>query len=163
MRSALWMRCRAVESIGASVGSAAVFAWLTANAVQWKISPEFCVGMPAEIVLFDAAYEPIMAWTLPQVYAKAWRGHDVEELRRIGQVTSEVQAAALRDYFARVEDLDVEVQLLEVRPRGDHRTVRFTRRDRFRDPLGRLVTQETAVQKDIARTANGLRFVLSGP
>ena len=100
---------------------------------------------------------------LLQRYAKAWRGHDVEELRRIGQVTSEVQAAALRDYFARVEDLDVEVQLLEVRPRGDHRTVRFTRRDRFRDPLGRLVTQETAVQKDIARTANGLRFVLSGP
>src|SRR5207247_1593995 len=59
---------------------------------------------------------------LLQRYAKAWRGHDVEELRRIGQVTSEVQAAALRDYFARVEDLDVEVQLLEVRPRGDHRT-----------------------------------------
>jgi len=100
---------------------------------------------------------------LLQRYAKAWRGHDVEELRRIGQVTSEVQAAALRDYFARVEDLDVEVQLLSVRPRGDHRTVRFTRRDRFRDPLGRLVTQETAVEKDVARTANGLRFVLSGP
>jgi len=100
---------------------------------------------------------------LLQRYAKAWRGHDVEELRRIGQVTSEVQAAALRDYFARVEDLDVEVQLLSVRPRGDHRMVRFTRRDRFRDPLGRLVTQETAVEKDVARTANGLRFVLSGP
>src|SRR5437773_10980733 len=43
---------------------------------------------------------------LLQRYAKAWRGHDVEELRRIGQVTSEVQAAALRDYFARVEELD---------------------------------------------------------
>jgi len=100
---------------------------------------------------------------LLQRYAKAWRGHDVEELRRIGQVTSDVQAAALRDYFARVEDLDVEVQLLSVQPRGDHRTVRFTRRDRFRDPLGRLVTQETAVEKDVARTASGLRFVLSGP
>ena len=88
---------------------------------------------------------------------------DVDELRRIGQITSEAQAAALRDYFARVDDLDVEVQLLEVRPRGDHRTVRFTRRDRFRDPLGQLVSQETPVQKDVARTASGLRFVPPGP
>src|SRR5439155_1647790 len=80
---------------------------------------------------------------LLQRYAAAWRKHDVDELRRIGQITSEAQAAALRDYFARVDDLDVEVQLLEVRPRGDHRTVRFTRRDRFRDPLGRLISQET--------------------
>src|SRR5207249_4007777 len=84
----------------------------------------------------------------------AWRKHDVDELRRIGQITSEAQAAALRDYFARVDDLDVEVQLLEVRPRGDHRTVRFTRRDRFRDPLGRLISQETPVQKDVARSAS---------
>ena len=90
---------------------------------------------------------------------------DIErrELRRIGQITSEAQAAALRDYFARVDDLDVEVQLLEVRPRGDHRTVRFTRRDRFRDPLGRLISQETPVQKDVARTASGLRFVAPEP
>ncbi len=111
---------------------------------------------------------------LLQRYAAAWRKHDVDELRRIGQITSEAQAAALRDYFARVDDLDVEVQLLEVRPRGDHRTVRFTRRDRFRDPLGRLrdrfrdplgrlVSQETPVQKDVARTASGLRFVPQGP
>jgi len=100
---------------------------------------------------------------LLQRYAAAWRKHDVDELRRIGQITSEAQAAALRDYFARVDDLDVEVQLLEVRPRGDHRTVRFTRRDRFRDPLGQLVSQETPVQKDVARTASGLRFVPPGP
>jgi len=100
---------------------------------------------------------------LLQRYAAAWRKHDVDELRRIGQITSETQAAALRDYFARVDDLDVEVQLLEVRPRGDHRTVRFTRRDRFRDPLGRLISQETPVQKDVARTASGHRFVAPGP
>jgi len=100
---------------------------------------------------------------LLQRYAAAWRKHDVDELRRIGQITSEAQAAALRDYFARVDDLDVEVQLLEVRPRGEHRTVRFTRRDRFRDPLGQLVSQETPIQKDVARTASGLRFVPPGP
>src|SRR5205814_1926708 len=46
---------------------------------------------------------------LLQRYAAAWRKHDVDELRRIGQITSEAQAAALRDYFARVDDLDVEV------------------------------------------------------
>ena len=99
---------------------------------------------------------------LLQRYAAAWRKHDVEELRRLGQVTSDSQAAALRDYFAQVDDLDVEVQLLEVRPSGDHRTVRFTRRDRFRDPLGQLVSQETPIQKDVARTTSGLRFVPSG-
>src|SRR3989449_11228992 len=59
---------------------------------------------------------------LLQRYAAAWRKHDVDELRRIGQITSEAQAAALRDYFARVDDLDVEVQLLEVR-RSEERRV----------------------------------------
>jgi phage tail-like protein len=54
--------------------SAAVFAWLNANAAQWSFSPEFCIGMPAEIVLFDSAYDPVFAWTLPEAYPKAWKG-----------------------------------------------------------------------------------------
>lgn len=57
-----------------AVSSAAMFAWLNANALQWKLSPEFCIGLPAEIVLFDASYEPIFAWTLPQVSPKSWKG-----------------------------------------------------------------------------------------
>ena len=99
---------------------------------------------------------------LLQRFAQAWRRHDVEELRRIGHVTSEAQAAALRDYFAKAGDLDVEVELREVRSRGSRRTVRFTRRDRFRDPLGHLITQETPLEKDVARTADGVRFVPPG-
>ena len=92
-------------------------------------------------------------------YASAWRNHDVNELRRIGQVTSDGQAADLERYFAKVQDLDVEVQVVDIRPEGDGATVRFTRRDRFRDPTGRLVTQESpTIEKRVVRGPDGLRF-----
>ena len=96
-------------------------------------------------------------------YADAWRRRDVDELRRIGQVTTDAQATALRNYFARVEDLDVEVRLLGVSSEGGRHIVRFTRRDRFRDPVGRLVSQETPpIEKDVVRSGGGLRFATPG-
>src|SRR3989454_8846424 len=49
---------------------------------------------------------------LLQRYAAAWRKHDVGDLRRLRPITREAQAPAPPDYFARVDDLDVEVQLL---------------------------------------------------
>src|SRR5207244_2991001 len=65
-------------------------------------------------------------------YAAAWRAHDVDTLRRLGQVTTDEQARTLREYFAKVQDLDVEVHLVEVRSAG-RRTVRlFTSRRRVR-------------------------------
>lgn len=92
-------------------------------------------------------------------YAAAWRNHDVAELRRIGQVTSEKQAEDMTRYFAKVEDLDVEVTVLDIRTEGDRATVRFTRRDRFRDPSGRMVTQESPpIEKRVVRSADGMRF-----
>jgi hypothetical protein len=92
-------------------------------------------------------------------YAAAWRNHDVDELRRIGQVTSDSQAADLERYFAKVEDLDVEVHVIDIQRDGDRATVRFTRRDRFRDPTGRLVTEESPpIEKHVVRAADGLRF-----
>jgi hypothetical protein len=92
-------------------------------------------------------------------YAAAWRNHDVGELRRIGQVTSDSQAEDLERYFAKVEDLDVEVHVIDIRDDGDRATVRFTRRDRFRDPTGRLVTKESPpIEKRVVRAADGLRF-----
>jgi hypothetical protein len=96
-------------------------------------------------------------------YAAAWRNRDAAELRRLGQIASDAQVADLERYFARVRDLDVEVRVVEVRPEGDVATVRFTRRDRFRDPAGRLVTQESPlIEKRVVRTADGVRFVPSG-
>ncbi len=96
-------------------------------------------------------------------YAAAWRRHDVEELRHIGQVTTEGQAAALRDYFARTESLEVSVELLEVTAEDGHRTVRFTRRDSFRDPLGRVVSKETPpIEKGVVRADGEVRFVVPG-
>ena len=92
-------------------------------------------------------------------YAAAWRNHDVGELRRIGQVTTDGQAADLERYFAKVEDLDVEVNVIDIQSEGDRATVRFTRRDRFRDPAGRMVTQESPpIEKRVVRSADGLRF-----
>jgi hypothetical protein len=92
-------------------------------------------------------------------YAAAWRNHDVGELRRIGQITSDSQAADLERYFAKVEDLDVEVHVLDIQNDGDRSTVRFTRRDRFRDPTGRMVSQESPpIEKHVVRAPDGLRF-----
>jgi phage tail-like protein len=57
-----------------AASSVVVSAWLNAHAMEWMISPEFCVGLPAEIVLFDSSYEPVMAWTLSEAFPKAWKG-----------------------------------------------------------------------------------------
>jgi hypothetical protein len=92
-------------------------------------------------------------------YAAAWRGHDVDTLRAIGQVTNDGQASALRAYFANVGDLEVEVRVLDIRSNGDRATVRFTRRDRFRDPAGREIAKESPpIEKNIVTTPQGLRF-----
>jgi hypothetical protein len=92
-------------------------------------------------------------------YAAAWRGHDVDTLRAIGQVTNDGQANALRQYFASVRDLEVEVRVLDIRSEGDRATVRFTRRDTFRDPTGREVAKESPpIEKDVVTTPQGLRF-----
>jgi hypothetical protein len=92
-------------------------------------------------------------------YAAAWRRRDVDELRRIGQVKSDKQAAALDEYFASVKDFDVQVKILDVVPEGEGWTVRFTRRDSFRDPTGELVSKESpTIEKQVVRTPDGLRF-----
>lgn len=92
-------------------------------------------------------------------YAQAWRSHDVLELQRIGQVTSPAQAAALADYFRRTGEIEVEVRLLDVIEADGELRVRFVRRDRFRDPLGRMVSKESPpLEKLLAKSADGLRF-----
>ena len=92
-------------------------------------------------------------------YAAAWRGHDVDTLRAIGQVTNDGQANALRQYFANVGSLQVEVRVLDIRSDGDRATVRFTRRDTFRDPTGREVAKESPpIEKVVVTTPQGLRF-----
>jgi hypothetical protein len=90
----------------------------------------------------------------------AWRAHDVETLRSMGQVTTQDEVNALRSYFAQVRDLDVEVNLVAMRSEGERTVIRFTRRDRFRDPAGRLVVKESPqLEKHVVRTPDGLRFV----
>jgi hypothetical protein len=93
-------------------------------------------------------------------YERAWRMGDVTELRRIGQIGDDRQAKALAKYLETVHDLDVQVRILEIGGDGERRTVRFTRHDRFRDPLGREVSKESPpIEKMIERTPAGLRFV----
>jgi hypothetical protein len=92
-------------------------------------------------------------------YAAAWRGHDVDTLRAIGQITNDGQASAMRAYFANVGDLEVEVRVLDIRSDGDRATVRFTRRDRFRDPAGREIAKESPpIEKHVVTTPQGVRF-----
>lgn len=95
-------------------------------------------------------------------YADAWRRHDVAELQRIGQVTSASQAQALIDYFRRTGEIEVEVRLLDFEEVDGGARIRFTRRDRFRDPLGRMVSKESPpLEKLVAPSADGLRFAAS--
>jgi hypothetical protein len=95
-----------------------------------------------------------------QRYAQAFSGQDVAELRRIGQVTDDRQADAMGRYFATVSDLQVTVRVLAVETSGTTATVRFQRRDRFRDPAGRVVDKESPpIEKSLQRTPNGLRFL----
>jgi len=102
--------------------------------------------------------EEVRMWL--ERYAAAWRAHDVDALRRMGQITTDGEADALRSYFETVRDLDVELNVIALRAEGDQITVRFTRRDRFRDPAGRLVLKESpTLEKQIVRTPAGLRFV----
>ena len=105
----------------------------------------------------DPVDQDVRRWL--ERYAAAWRAHDVEALRRMGQVTDDREADALREYFERVHDLDVELNVIALSTDGDRTTVRFTRRDRFRDPAGRLVLKESpTLVKQIVRTPTGLRF-----
>jgi hypothetical protein len=112
---------------------------------------------PAEPPVVATPDDDIRRWL--GTYADAWRAHDVDALRRMGQVRTDAQAAALREYFARVRDLDVQLNVLAVEAGADGATVRFTRRDRFKDPAGRTVVKESPpLTKELVRTPDGLRF-----
>jgi hypothetical protein len=92
-------------------------------------------------------------------YEQAWRTRNVAELRRIGHVDTDAQEQALAKYFETTRDLEVAVHVLELHAEGGRGVVRFTRRDRFRDPAGREVSKESpAIEKTIVRTPEGVRF-----
>jgi hypothetical protein len=108
-----------------------------------------------------SAIEDLRRWL--EGYAAAWRARDVDALRRMGQATSPEEVRALRDYFARARDLEVEVRPIAVRAEGDRAVVRFVRRDRFRDPAGRLLLHESPpIEKELVRTPGGYRIVGRG-
>lgn len=97
-------------------------------------------------------------WLLER-YAAAWRARDIQALRDLGQISSERAAQALRRYFADLEDFDVEIDLLGLRSEGGRTIVRFVRRDRFRNPSGQMVLQESPpIEKEVVQTPDGLRF-----
>ena len=92
-------------------------------------------------------------------YKTAWRNSDVKGLEAVGQVATQGQADALKEYFKTVRDLEVEVTIVSITPDADGARVKFVRRDRFRDPAGSLVTKESPViEKRVVRTPGGLRL-----
>ncbi len=92
-------------------------------------------------------------------YKTAWRNSDVKGLEAVGQVATQGQADALKDYFKSVRDLEVDVTIVSITPDGDGARVKFVRRDRFRDPAGSVVTKESPViEKRVVRTPGGIRL-----
>ena len=92
-------------------------------------------------------------------YKAAWRNHDIAGLESVGQISTQGQADALKQYFESVRDLEVDVTILNITFAGDEARVRFIRRDRFRDPAGNVVTKESpTVEKRIIPTPGGLRL-----
>ena len=92
-------------------------------------------------------------------YKIAWRNSDVKGLEAVGQVATQGQADALKQYFESVRDLEVDVTIVSITPDGDGVRVKFVRRDRFRDPAGSLVNKESPViEKRVVRTPGGLRL-----
>jgi hypothetical protein len=95
-----------------------------------------------------------------QRWAAAWNAHDIEALRRMGQMATASDAEAVRRYLAQVTDLEVSVNVVEMHDEGERVVVTFVRRDRFRDPAGRLVEHESPpIEKTLVRTADGFRVV----
>lgn len=92
-------------------------------------------------------------------YAAAWGRGDVDELGRLGQVTNDKQADALRAYFARTGPIAVAIEQLVIERDGDRIVVRFHRRDRFRNPAGGQVDEQSPpLEKEIVEGPGGLRF-----
>jgi len=95
----------------------------------------------------------------PHVAGRTLGGGSPGALLPLGQVANDRAADGLRRYFSQVEDFDVEVDLLGLRSEGARTIVRFVRRDRFRDPSGRMVLQESPpIEKEVVHTPDGLRF-----
>jgi hypothetical protein len=69
----------------------------------------------------------------------------VAELRRLGQVTDDDEAEALRDYFDTVRDLDVEVNLVAVRSVGEGRSSASRAAIASATPAGRRVVRAGAL------------------
>jgi hypothetical protein len=111
---------------------------------------------PATRVARERSIDDARRWLAR--YTAAWNARDVAALVRLGQVHTPREIEAMHEYFAAVRELDVEVDLIAIRETPDGATIRFTRRDRFRDPIGRLVLKETPpIEKHLVRTAHGLR------
>jgi hypothetical protein len=92
-------------------------------------------------------------------YAAAWSRGDVDELRRLGQVTNDRQAEALRRYFEKTGPMESQVELLDIERSGSRTTVRFRRRDRFRNPAGGLVDEVSPpLEKPVVEGPDGARF-----
>lgn len=113
------------------------------------------VAPPAPAAVPSAA-PPDQVHGLLDQYADAYRRRDVDALRRLGQVTNDGQARQMRDYFDKTPELDVEVKVLDVSRENGKTKVRFTRRDRFKDPTGQEVSQETPpIEKEVIDTPQG--------
>jgi hypothetical protein len=85
------------------------------------------------------------------------KGYSVYAIRRL--LDRYAAQLASRQHGDGAQDVEVQVRLLSIRAEGDRSVVRFTRRDRYRDGLGRLVLRESPpMETTVVKTTDGIRF-----
>ncbi len=90
------------------------------------------------------------AWI--QAYCTAFEKKDVEALVTLGHLSSQTEAARLRDALASMNDLKVSCTNPTVRATGDDAVVSFDRTDRWTDPRG------TAMERALPRITKRLHL-----
>src|SRR5262249_29689359 len=126
--------------------------WGATIATTWTLSVRAVVPTPR----VEDKPDPragAQAWI--QAYCTAFEKKDIQALLALGHLTSETEAARLRDALASMNDLRVSCTNPSIRAAGDEAVVSFDRTDRWTDPRG--TTMERALPRITKRLhlANG--------
>jgi hypothetical protein len=98
------------------------------------------------------------AWI--QSYCTAFEKKDTDALLALGHLTSQAEAARLRDALSSMNDLKVSCTNPSVRVSGDQAVVSFDRTDHWTDPRGTVMERALPRISKTLRRANGRWVVM---
>jgi hypothetical protein len=125
--------------------------WGASIANSWRLlvrPPLPTPELPQEIAKSDPRADA-QAWI--QAYCAAFQNKDVDTLLALGHLTSQAEAARLRDALASMNELRVSCTNPAVRVSGDQIVVSFDRTDHWTDPRG------TVMERALPRISKTLR------